>query len=95
MKKFKLTLRKLLNKNLTLEKLLKNIKCKINKNSTLKKLLQNIKCKINKNLTLKKSLKSSSKKSKKFNILSTYNIGNGKYKAWRFIFIQKRINKYN
>ena len=80
-------LRKLLNKNLTLKKLLKYIKCKINKNLTLKELLKNIKCKINKNLTLKKSQKSSSKKSKKFNILSRYNIRNGKYKAWRFIFI--------
>ena len=39
-----------------------------------KKLLKNIKCKINKNLTRKKSLKSSLKKFKKFNILSTYNI---------------------
>ena len=83
-------LRKLLNK-----KLLKNIKCKINKNLTLKKLLKNIKCKINKNLALKKSLKSSLKKSKTFNVLSTYNIRNGKYKAWRFIFIKKRIKKYN
>ena len=71
------------------------MKCKINKNLTLKKLLKNIKFKINKNLTLKKSLKSSSKKSNKFNVLSTYNIRNGKYKAWRFIFIQKRIKKYN
>ena len=59
----------------------------LNKNLTLKKLLKNIKCKINKNLTLKKSQKSSSTKSKKFNFLSTYNIRNGKYKAWRFIFI--------
>ena len=78
-----------------LRKLLKNLKCKINKNLTLKKLLKNMKCKINKNLTLKKSLKSSSKKSKKFNVLSTYNIRNGKYKVWRFIFIKKRIKKYN
>ena len=83
-------LRKLLNK-----KLLKNIKRKINKYLTLKKLLKNIKCKINKNLTLKKSLKSSSKKSRKFNIFSAYHIRNGKYKAWRFIFIRRRINKYN
>ena len=60
-----------------------------------KKLLKNIKCKINKNLTLKKSLKSRSKKSKKFNVLLTYNIKNGTYKAWRFIFIKKRIKKYN
>ena len=74
-------LRKLLNKNLTHKKLLKNIKCKINKNLILKKLLKNIKCKIDKNLTLKKSQISSSKKYK------TYNIRNGKYKAWRFIFI--------
>ena len=35
------------------------------------------------------------KKSKKFNVLLTYNIRNGKYKAWRFIFIKKRIKKYN
>ena len=55
-------LRKLLNKNLTHKKLLKNIKCKINKNLILKKLLKNIKCKIDKNLTLKKSQISSSKK---------------------------------
>ena len=55
-----------------------------------KKLLKNIKCKINKNLTLKKSQKSRSKKSKKFYILSTYNIKNGKYKVWRFIFIKKK-----
>ena len=77
-------LRKLLNK-----KLRKNTKFKINKHLTLKKLLKNIKLKINKHLTLKKSLKSSSKKSKKFNVLSTYNIRNGKYKAWRFIFSKK------
>ena len=64
MKKFKLMLRKLLNKNLALQKLLKNIKCKVNKNVTLKKLLKNIKCKINKNLTLKKSQKSISKNQK-------------------------------
>ena len=83
-------LRKLLNK-----KLLKIQKCKINKNLTLKKRLKNIKCKINKNLALKKSLKSSSKKFKKINVLLTYNIRNGKYKAWRFIFIKKRITKYN
>ena len=82
-------LRKLLNK-----KLLKNIKCKIRKNLTLKKLLKNIKCKINKNLTLKKSQKSSSKKSKKFNVFLTYNIRNGKYKTWKFILSKKRINKY-
>ena len=49
---------------------------------------------MNKNLTLKKSQKSSSKKSKKFYYLSTYNIRNGKYKAWKFIPIKKRINKY-
>ena len=36
-KKLKLTLRKLQNKNLTLKKLLKNIRYKINKNLTLKK----------------------------------------------------------
>ena len=80
-------LRKVINKNLTLKKLIKNIQCKINKSLTLKKLLKNIKCKINKNLALKKSQKSSSKKSKKFNILSAYNIRNGKHKVWRFIFI--------
>ena len=50
---------------------------------------------INKNLKLKKSLKSRSKHQKKFKVLSTYNIKNGKYKAWRFIFIKKRIKKYN
>ena len=42
---------------LTLKKLLKNLKCKINKNLTLKKLLKNLKCKINKNLAPKESLK--------------------------------------
>ena len=64
-------LRKLLNKKTT-----KNIKMQNKKKLTLKKLLKNIICKINKNLALKKSLKSSSKKSKKFNVLSTYNIRN-------------------
>ena len=43
MKKFKLTPRKLLNKNLTLKELLKNIKCKINKNLTLKKTTEKYK----------------------------------------------------
>ena len=42
---------------LTLKKLLKNLKCKIKKHLILKKLVKNLKCKINKNLTLKKSLK--------------------------------------
>ena len=83
-------LRKLLNK-----KLLKNIKSKNKQKFNTLKLLKNIKCKINKNLTPKKSLKSSSKISKKINILLIYNIRNGKYKAWRFIFIKKRIKKYN
>ena len=59
------------------------------------KLLKSIKCKINKNLTFKKSQKSSSKKSKKFNNLSTNNIRDGKYKPWRFIFIKKGIKKCN
>ena len=66
----------------------------LNKKLLNKKLLKNIKCKINKNLTPKNSLKSSSKKLKKLNILSTYNIRNGKYKAWRFKLIWKRIKKY-
>ena len=43
----------------------------------------------------KKITKIKIKKTKTFKVLSIYNIKSGKYKAWRFIFIKKRIKKYN